>query len=217
VDWTIFPTLIPILAVILLGGTSLVLLISNDWRLSLVVLSIQYVGVFILILRDWPFEAAAVKLVAGWIGCAIIGMAFTTLSGTETEAKPGEKRVIYRGITSLAPDIPSGRLVFVFAAILVWITIYIYAPQIPRRLQEVDIYQAIGGLLLIGIGLLKLGFSNHLFSVLIGLFCVLSGFEILYAAIEPSTLIAGMLAGVNLGLALLGAYLLLAPTMEVEE
>jgi hypothetical protein len=215
-DWTIFSYLLPILAVVLLGITSLVLLISNDWRLSLVVLSVQYVGVFVLVLRDWPFAAAAVKLVAGWIGCAIVGMAFTSLAGTEAEVKSGEKREVQKGTAMLAPDNPSGRLVFILAAVLVWITIYIYAPQLPRWLPEVDIFQAVGGLLLIGIGLLKLGFSNHIFSVLLGLFCVISGFEILYAAIESSALVAGLLAGTTLGLALLGAYLLLAQTMEVE-
>jgi hypothetical protein len=50
--------------------------------------------------------------------------------------------------------------------------------------------------------------------VIIGLLTSLSGFEIIYAAVETSTLVTGLLAGVNLGLALVGAYLLIAPTME---
>jgi hypothetical protein len=41
-----------------------------------------------------------------------------------------------------------------------------------------------------------------------------SGFEIIYAVIETSLLVTGLLAVVNLGLALVGAYLLIAPTME---
>jgi hypothetical protein len=43
---------------------------------------------------------------------------------------------------------------------------------------------------------------------------VLSGFEIIYANMESSVLVTGLLAGVNLGLALVGAYLLVAPAME---
>jgi hypothetical protein len=50
----------------------------------------------------------------------------------------------------------------------------------------------------------------------LGLLTVLSGFEILYSAVEVSALVTGLLAGVNLGLALVGAYLLLAPTLEEE-
>jgi hypothetical protein len=50
--------------------------------------------------------------------------------------------------------------------------------------------------------------------VIVGLLTVLSGFEIIYAAIESSVLVTGLLAGVNLGLALVGAYLLISPKME---
>jgi len=68
--------------------------------------------------------------------------------------------------------------------------------------------------MLIGIGLLQLSLSSHLLRVIIGLLTILSGFEIIYAAVETSALVTGLLAGVNLGLALVGAYLLIAPTME---
>ena len=68
-----------------------------------------------------------------------------------------------------------------------------------------------------GMGLLHLGLTNHPFRVTLGLLTVLSGFEILYAAVETSTLVAGLLAGINLGLALVCAYLLVAPLLEEPE
>jgi hypothetical protein len=71
-----------------------------------------------------------------------------------------------------------------------------------------------GSFILIGIGLLQLSLSSNPLRVIIGLLTALSGFEILYAVIESSILVMGLLAGVNLGLALVGAYLLIAPTME---
>ena len=46
------------------------------------------------------------------------------------------------------------------------------------------------------------------FRVILGLLTTLSGFEALYAALESSVLGAAMLSVVNLGLALVGAYLL---------
>ena len=46
------------------------------------------------------------------------------------------------------------------------------------------------------------------------LLTALAGFEIIYAAIETSVLVTGLLAGINLGLALVGAYLIISPTME---
>jgi hypothetical protein len=44
--------------------------------------------------------------------------------------------------------------------------------------------------------------------VVLGLLTFLSGFEVLYAAMESSSLVTGLLAVVNLGLALAGAYFL---------
>jgi hypothetical protein len=65
-----------------------------------------------------------------------------------------------------------------------------------------------GTILLIGIGLLHLGTSSQIARVIFGLLTVLSGFEILYAAVEGSILVAALLAVVTLGLGLVGAYLL---------
>ena len=71
-----------------------------------------------------------------------------------------------------------------------------------------------GSFILISIGLLQLSLSSHPLLVTIGLLTALSGFEIIYAVVEASILVAGLMAGVNLGLALVGAYLLIVPTME---
>ncbi len=56
--------------------------------------------------------------------------------------------------------------------------------------------------------MLQLGFTSQSLNVALGLLTVLAGFEILYAAVEISALVAGLLAGVNLGIALIGAYLI---------
>jgi hypothetical protein len=45
---------------------------------------------------------------------------------------------------------------------------------------------------------------------------VLSGFEILYSAVEGSILVAALLAVINLGLALVGAYLMIAENAPQE-
>jgi hypothetical protein len=67
---------------------------------------------------------------------------------------------------------------------------------------------------LIGVGLLQLGMSVHPLRIILGLLTVLSGFELIYAGVETSILIAGMQALVVLGLALGGAYLLSAGVNE---
>ena len=71
--------------------------------------------------------------------------------------------------------------------------------------------------MLIGMGLLQLGFAPTALQTILGLLTTAAGFEIFYAVVEKSTLVAGLLSMTNLGLALAGAYLLVAPHMEQDE
>jgi hypothetical protein len=63
-------------------------------------------------------------------------------------------------------------------------------------------------------GLLQIGFTNEALFISIGLLTITAGFEIIYAMIDSSILVAGLLAAANLGIAMIGAYLLTAPQME---
>ena len=74
-----------------------------------------------------------------------------------------------------------------------------------------------GGILLVEVGLVMLGLNARPLRVVLALLVLFSGFEILYAMVERSTLVAGLLALVNLVLALIGAYLHVAPHLETEE
>ena len=82
---------------------------------------------------------------------------------------------------------------------------------------EISIEQLLGGGILIGMGLLHLGLTSSALRVIFGLLTVLAGFEILYAAVETSVLVAGLLAAVSLGLSLVGAYLLVVPSLAATE
>jgi hypothetical protein len=91
------------------------------------------------------------------------------------------------------------------------------APRLSAWAAPIGINQAWAALVLMGMGLLQIGLSGSVFPALLGLLTLLSGFEILYAAVEVSTLVAGLQALITLGIALVGAYLLNAPTMEALE
>jgi len=67
--------------------------------------------------------------------------------------------------------------------------------------------------------MLELGITVQPLRVTIGLLTVFCGFEILYASIENSILVAALLSVINLGLALVGAYLITAdqPVHKPEE
>lgn len=190
------------IAVIILLLTSAGLLLVRDWRWSIILLAIQYFGMFILTLQLWPLGMATVKVVAGWMSAAILGM---TRSGITSQMFDEE-------------DIwPRGRLFRLFMVGMVLMIVAAVTPGVDTIMADAGYPITSGSLLLIGMGLLHLGLTSYILRVVAGLMTVLSGFEILYSAVEGSVLVAGLLAVINLGLALVGAYLLIAESVEEEQ
>ena len=190
---------ISIPAVLLIFITSLLLLLGKDWKWLIVALSLQYVGVFLLVMLSWPLEMAVVKLVTGWMAGAVlgVGVAIVPIPWTEEDKFWA-----------------SGRWFKLFAAGLVTLVVISSATTIAAWLPGVGLEIVLGSLVLIGNGLLIVGLTSHPFRLTMGLLTLLAGFEILYAALQVSALVAGLLAGVNLSLALVGAFLILVPSME---
>lgn len=177
--------------------TSISLLLSRDWRWSILTLAGQYTAMFLLVWMSWPLEMAVVKLVAGWMTGAVLG---TTLVNAPTEPQGASR--------------PINRLFRLLMAGMVLLVIFSIAPRAQIWVPGVGLEQTWAALTLIGMGLLHLGLTTRPFRVILGLLTTLSGFEILYAAVESSILVAGLLAGINLGMALVGAYILLVPAMR---
>ncbi len=159
--------------------------------------------VLILTMVHWPLGMASVKVVAGWMSAAILGM---TRSGLPRENKVERQSVL-----------PRGRLFRLFAAGIVMLVVATATPRVDAVMADAGFAVTTGSLLLVGMGLLHLGVTDHVLRVTIGLMTILSGFEILYATVEGSVLVAALLAVINLGLALVGSYLLIASNSQVEE
>lgn len=196
-------TIISWIAVGLLVVTSIGLLISRDWRWSLGFLAAQYLGMFWLMTLHWPFGLASIKLVTGWMATATLGVTRLDLSESEESEES---------------TWPQGRLFRLFAAAIVVILVIASMPQVETIIPGISRPVIAGGLLLIGMGLLHLGLTAEVLRVILGLLTVMAGFELLYATVETSILLAGLLSIVNLGLALAGAYLMTAaPSEEGDE
>jgi len=190
------------IAVLLVAITSIGLLLARDWRWLIIFLSAQYFGMLILTLLHWPLGMASVKVVAGWMSAAILGM---TRSGLPREDKTEKESIL-----------PRGRMFRSFAAGIVIVIVATATPRVDAVMANAGFAVTTGSLLLIGMGLLHLGVTDHILRVTIGLMTVLAGFEILYATVEGSILVAALLAVINLGLALAGSYLLVASNTQIE-
>ncbi|MGD8402549.1 MAG: hypothetical protein PVJ21_02735 [Anaerolineales bacterium] len=187
------------IVIIFLLLTSAGLLITQDWRLGLGLLGLQYVGVFWLASQHWPISMASIKVVTGWMAIATLGI--TRLNLKELE---GDSQHFW----------PQGRLFRLFTAGIATIIIATVAPRVEDIIPGIGLPVISGSLILMGLGMLHLGMTAQPFRIILGLLTVLSGFEALYAALESSILVAAMLSVVNLGLALVGSYLLIGSSSD---
>ncbi len=182
--------------VVLILATSGTLLIHRDWRVQLAALGLQYFAAFWLITRHLPLAMGSAKLVTGWMVVAALGITRLSLLTINEE----ENNTFT----------PRGHW---FALILMGIITVVAAgaaPRIEAVIPGLGLQVIAGSILLMGAGLLHLGLTADILRVILGLLTMLTGFEIMYAAVESSILVAGLLAITNLSLGLVGSYLLIA-------
>ena len=186
-------------AVVIVTATSAGLLLNRDWRWDLGLLTAQYVGVAVLVGQHWPLGMAAAKLVTGWMATAALGITLTALPAHDQPAE---------GFW------PQGRAFRLFMVGVIVVLTLAVTPRLQQVLAGIGAPVVAGAIILTGTGLLQIGTSSQILRVIFALLTVLAGFEILYAAVEGSILVAALLAVVNLGLGLVGAYLLNASMPE---
>lgn len=186
--------------ILLIVVTSVGVLLARDWRWLIIFLAAQYIGVFVLVLEHWPLGMATVKVIAGWMGAAILGMTRSNLIEDENQSA-----------------LPQGRFFRLVAAGVVGLIAITGAPAVGSIMANAGTVVSTGSLMLIGMGLLHLSVSDEAMRVTIGLMTLLAGFEVLYAAVETSVLVAALLATINLGLALAGSYLMTASNAREED
>jgi hypothetical protein len=178
-------SLIEILPVLLAGLSSLILFIKKKWRWNILAMAAIYVSVFWMVLQVWPTGLAVVKLIAGWMAGAILGSAVKEDSELLVEDNKVEQR-------------------FKFVIVMI---IWIFSFSIMQSLKiKLPIPDSLlwGGVLLIIMGILQIGMSTRPVRIIFGLLTAFSGFEVLYAGVEQSVLVAGFLVIITLGIALVG-------------
>ncbi len=190
-------SLLETIAVVLIFLAGLAFLVIRDWRWSLAALAVQYLGVFILVIGWLGLELAAIKLIAGWMATAILGA-----------TRPG---------TIAGDDRQAGALFKVFVYLLICLSMWAAVGGMLDWFPELLPFQGMSALILIGTGLFGMGIEKSPVRMVSGLLFFMSGFELVYAALEPSALVAGLLAAVALALALAGAYLSTGELPKLEE
>lgn len=178
------------LSFVLIVITAMVILIFRDWRINTTALAVQYLAVFYLVTLSWPVGMAVVKLIVGWMATAAIALTCLRLTNDTDSTEPAAS-LFFRGLSGL----------------LVILVIFVLSPTLQETMfPRLELVIVQGGLMLLGMALMQLGTNSDPYLTIISLLSFLAGFEVIHAALELSTLLTGLLAIVNLGLALVGVY-----------
>lgn len=176
----------------------LVLFVFPTWRRSLLALVVLFLISFIFYLQVWPFTMSAVKLITGWMAVAILFFS------------PIHEGTPVAGI--------NGNQIFkIVSLVFIWVVAFLITSKINQffLIKPEILFVAIA---IFSSGLLQLGMTTTPFYIIVGILMIFDGFELLYASIETSILINGLLSVMNLLIALVGSYLLSHPSGgEVEK
>lgn len=196
-----FTEIISWVAVALIFASATAILLAQDWRVSLGALGVAYLAAFVLVIRHLPIAMGTVKLISGWMVVATLGM--TRLGLSDSQVREDAFWI-------------HGQWFKAFLMGIVAIIATGAAFRIEAQIPGIGLPVIAGGVLLIGAGVAHLGVTSNLLRVTIGLLTVLAGFEVMYAAVESAILVTGLLAAVNLGLGIVGSYLMSAGSTPVE-
>jgi len=195
-----FLAAMPAVAGLLITAGTLV--VTRDWRLNVIALTAQYFFVVLLMTQMIRLEVAAVKGLIGWLICMVFYLTERragTLQQLRAADEPDSSKRWQRWILSARASF------FLLAGILVTVAAYTAALRFP--LPEVAAHITLACYLLAGLGLLLIGLSERPMQVGLGLLTFLSGFDLFYAALEPSLAVSGFLGAASFLIALAVTYL----------
>jgi len=179
---------ISIIAVLLILVATTIEFVLNQWRWISIAWVFQVFSVFWLTTLSWSFAESAVKLIGGWIAIAIV-----------SSVHPDS--ILEKENETMTSGFGFRFLVIAMIWLLAFSSSSLIQNLIPARVEILW-----GGMLLFGSGIIQVGFSRNIIRTIIGLITFISGFEVMYASIESSVLVSGVLAFLTIGLAWLTVY-----------
>jgi hypothetical protein len=180
---TLAPTVL-----ILSGITAGLIVVIVDTRIRLVLLAIQYICVAILVSISVPIHIGAIKCIVGIIVVCIMTITYRTRE--------------FKDVSITGRGLPSGWIFRIIAVLLVSTSAVGMGGVAYLQIPGIHTISIAGAILLMGLGLLQLGMTERPLGVGIGLFTLISGFEIIYSSLEPSLAMMGLLASIHIGIAI---------------
>jgi len=183
--------------------TASLLVITHDWRLSFVALGVQYALAALLIAQIVIWQVVVVKALVGLLVIGIFILTGRQVNYGPTSPTPLRLRALAQF------EFPTGLPFRLLATVMAVVVAWYLASQPELTFPGLSLSLNLASAILITLGLLNLGLTEEPMNAGMGLLTGLMGFEIVYAAVEPSLAIIALLAAVNFGVALAVSYLAL--------
>jgi hypothetical protein len=182
--------------------TASLLVITTDWRLSFLALATQYLLAALLLAQIVIWQVVGVKVIVGLLVIAIFVV---------TGGQVNFGRSLVTGDGQNAPqarfEFPTNAPFRVLACAMIIVVAWVIGNRADFALPGLPFGLNIASYLLLALGLLNLGLTEEPMNAGMGLLTVLTGFEILYAGVEQSLAVMGLLAAVNFAVAMAVSYL----------
>lgn len=191
--------------------TAALILISRDWRWSLLFLVTQYLLVGFLFADVLAPHLAFVKVIVGLFICLILYITARQVNWGrlpedvtfEEAVQIRKERFVRLGTLILPTDTPFR----VFLALIVCLAVWALAQSTDNLLPVVPDHLQIAVFALAGLGLVTFSLTSEPLMSGLGLLTFITGAELFYSALEQSVAMLGLLAMANLTVVLVVAYL----------
>lgn len=211
----ILNNLIPTAALLVIL-TAFISLGIRNWRVLLLLLALQFIGVFLVITQTWSVQISATILISGVFSCLILFMTAYNHHPIDNESVH-RKPNINKSFSSLPENDQTkemSALFYYIAGIFIALLALSLSETFATRIDEINKLTIWITLILVSFGLLKISLSSIPLVIIHGLLTLISGFEILISFYDKALATAGLLSLFNLGVAIVGAYLISSESME---
>jgi hypothetical protein len=190
-------------ALLALSAAAALLVLVSDWRVTLAALGTVYLGAAVLTTQLVLLDVGVVRLITGALTVSILSLTSLQVH------RAGEPNLGVEGAWRRI-DLPTGLPFRIMAALLAIVVANYLAGERSLMLPGLEGVPAANSAayILLVFGLLNLGLTEEPMNTGCALLTLLVGFQLMYAAVEPSLAIIALLAAAELGIALAVSYLL---------
>jgi hypothetical protein len=205
---SIFAFMAGVPAIVGLFVTAVVIFLTSDWRLSLTALLAQYILIGLNLTRFIEPEVALVKILIGVLVVPILYLSARQVQGAREAEGTDEQGPQLLGLRLGWDAGPLGMPLRVLAVLLVILVLVRLYGTLRLPLVSTDV--AFGAIWLGSMGMIGLVLGGSPLRVVTAMLTILSGFDLVYASLEPSLAVVGFFGALTLLTAFAFSWLTIA-------